>query len=293
MLTRILSPQHSSYVCLLLNLLAATVLAQGHEKAHFDVLFPREGGVYKNVFPFPVVLSYRNIDKLWPAFLCVGWSEFTRMNGGRQCLDLDSQGKWTRPPNGTLIESVWIGNSTDQWFELVVDAELTNICDLGRDTPRETRIRFRISESGEQPDIAAELSKCPTAVWAASIEGRKDAVLPQRFGSSCPVLATTEAENCLLQDEAQELARQVAEEMVMVASCRYSGGSRRYIRIEDGCSRASNASRLEKCPANLTWPSSDLVKPCIFENGATASRSSGSVTLLILLTAAASLLGAT
>jgi hypothetical protein len=270
------------------------VLAQGHEKAQLDVLFPREGGVYRNVFPFPVVLSYRNIDKLWPASLCATWGVSGSYNGGSHCLEPDSKGKWAQPPDGTLIESVRVASGSEEEFELHVSARLNDVCDSGISGRQETNIRFRISESGEQPDIAAEVSKCPTAVWATSIEGRRETFLPdaQRFGSSCPVLANTMAENCLLQDNPEEIARQVAAEMIMVASCRYSSESIRWVLNEDSCSGRPEDSPLETCPSNLTWPSSELVKPCVFENGATAPRKSGFVTLLILLSIATSVLGA-
>ena len=238
LLTGILFSMMSSFKVLLpiFSVLLGSIIpavALDRSTVQLDLVFPRNGSVYKPVYPFPIVFAIHNAAIAWPHSFLFDWSIYARQDNG-STTDTDSGGfsvdkaqNQSFPDQFLFINSSSIIiNTTSTRFFLRTSFGITNNCssdtapdrtEWGYVHPGEP-VWFYLSPDGELPNIM-NVTDCPKTLSTFGIQGTYNSALGKT--PSCPVLTQPPSppkENCAFKVDA-EVARQVESAMLQTASC--------------------------------------------------------------------------
>jgi len=200
-----------------------------------DLVFPRNGSIYKPVYPFPIVFAIHNAAVAWPYEFIFDWSIYARADNGTNKdtdfggFSVDKDQNLSLPDQFLFINSsATIINTTSTRFFLRTSFGIANNCslDISAANPGGRRgyisngdpLWFYLSPDGELPNIL-NLTECPKTISTFGIHGSSED--PWGGGPRCPVLTDPSSppkKTCAFKPDA-EVARQVESAMLRTASC--------------------------------------------------------------------------
>jgi hypothetical protein len=267
----------------LISLLAQTAHQQAPSNIQVDVVFPREGGRYAPVYPFPIVMAVHNLSHAWRydlqlfyrirdlkgndgdfGFSEVMWPRDNEKDG----LKTGPNTETAPPPDKFLFI-----NGTDKFarvatgeFSMIVGLRMAVNCTEGPVTAEEKDealrhtpgtglvggVTFSMAADGELPNVMAG-GECADPLIAMEVNGTilyDDAPVrmddPEWYGKQCPILTDPYPDpksGCQYRLTSDD-QKKVEDEMLEVAGCAGRKG--------------------------VSWPSRDLVLPCDKSSGSHA-----------------------
>jgi len=245
-----------------------------------DVVFPRDGGKYAPVYPFPIVLAIHNLSQVWNYDFQLYYS-ISRVESAQDGDFAFSDVVWPvkkedglkTGPNtkvGPPSDKFFFINGTEQFarinsgeFEMYVRLRMNVNCTKGTVTAEERdealrytpgtgsfgSVKFTLGNDGELPDMMAS-GECADPLVAMEVNDTvlyDDALVKEDWagwdGKQCPILTDPYPEpkgGCQYR-LTPDNQKQVEEEMLKLAGCAGRDGA--------------------------SWPSKDLVGSCDENSG--------------------------
>ena len=200
-----------------------------------DIIFPRPGGTYKKIYPFPIVYVVRNAAAVWPFGFSFSWMLTGEDLFAGGYLPLNESQEPSRPQTKgnlpedqdpfyaiTAVHNVVNATQTDAvqfiWsFDIYANCTIPpsnakpDILGAGYYTIKNS-FSFNLSDDGELPDFSVG-DQCPEALHAARLSTVSD-------DGGCVMVEDegVEPDPCQIKPK-EDLGAMVAEKMLSVIGC--------------------------------------------------------------------------